>query len=165
MARPGTLGIRGRRVAILIADRVEGAATVYAALAEAGAVPRYVGAKLGIVRQGDDERLAVDVTMEAAPAVLFDALVLPDAADALANDGQAAEFIKDQYRHCKPILALGSAEALLEGAGAFPKLPSGEPDDACTVAPLKEVDRAIRQFIAALERHRNYDRETERPAV
>ena len=49
-------------------------------------------------------------------SVLYDALVLPEGAeavDALRADGHTLEFIKDQYRHCKPILALGASEQLL----------------------------------------------------
>ena len=51
------------------------------------------------------------------PSVLFDAVVVPDgeeAAERLALLGQALEFIKDQYRHCKPILMLGAGR---EGGG------------------------------------------------
>ena len=62
--------------------------------------------------------IEVDVSLEAAPAVLYDALVLPDGADAinaLRADGRTLEFIKDQYRHCKPILALGASDAASEG--------------------------------------------------
>jgi hypothetical protein len=54
----------------------------------------------------------IDISLEAAPAVLYDALVLPSGADAvttLGGDGRTLEFIKDQYRHCKPTLALGES--------------------------------------------------------
>jgi Zn-dependent M28 family amino/carboxypeptidase len=41
---------------------------------------------------------------------------------------QAGEFVKEQYRHCKPILALGASSSLLEGSGASRKLPDGSDD-------------------------------------
>src|SRR5687767_4374441 len=51
-ARPGTQGIKTRRIAILVADGVDGAAALrmHQALTEQGAVPRFVGIKLGAVR-------------------------------------------------------------------------------------------------------------------
>ena len=55
--------------------------------------------------------------MENEPAVPFDALVLPDGAagvKALQKVGQTLEFIKDKYRHCKTILALGESRVLLQ---------------------------------------------------
>ena len=60
------------------------------------------------------------MTLETMPSVLFDALVVPGgagAAQALGALGHALEFVKDQYRHCKPILAIGAGSALLENAG------------------------------------------------
>ena len=52
------------------------------------------------------------------PSVLFDAAVVPDgagAADRLSALGHAREFLKDQYRHCKPILMLGAGERVAAG--------------------------------------------------
>ena len=101
------------------------------ALFEAGAVPRLVGQRIGPFVTAEGETLQADASMENEPAPLFDALVLPDgerAVKALAVDGRAAEFVKEQYRHCKPILALGASSSLLEGAGASKMLPDGSED-------------------------------------
>lgn len=46
-------------------------------LAARGAVPRYVGARLGAVKTAEGEAIEVDVTMETMPSVLFDALIVP----------------------------------------------------------------------------------------
>lgn len=65
-------------------------------------MPRYVGVTLGPVEGDDGPTLEADATLEAAPSVLFDALVLPGGAQAvetLAKAGQTMEFVKDQYRH------------------------------------------------------------------
>ena len=59
-------------------------------------------------------------TLETMPSVLFDAVVVPDgeeAAKRLAALGQALEFLKDQYRHCKPILMLGAGRKVVEARG------------------------------------------------
>jgi catalase len=64
-ARPGDGSIAGRRVALLAADGVGGAAVgaLYDALSLAGAVPRYVGARLGVVRTAEGDELPVEVTI------------------------------------------------------------------------------------------------------
>ena len=85
-----------------------------------------------------------------------------EAAQALTSLGQAVEFVKDQYRHCKAILALGAGTALLEEA----KLPLGGDDPALVVGRTgADARTATRAFAAALARHRNWDRATDPPAV
>jgi catalase len=170
-ARPGDGSIRTRRVAILVADGVDGAAAaaLHAGLAKLGAVPRYVGARLGTVQTEAEAALDVEVTLETMPSVLFDALAIPGGKKAvtqLANIGHALEFIKDQYRHAKPILALGAAAALVENAGVPTVLPSGKPDPGILVAgadtPASEV---LPSFVKAIARHRHHERELDPPSV
>src|SRR6476620_7429164 len=83
MARPGDGSIAARRVALLVADGADAAslATIAAALVAAGAVPRLVGATLGEVALAGGARQA-DTTVAAMPSVLWDAVVIPDGADA-----------------------------------------------------------------------------------
>jgi catalase len=168
-ARPGGAGIRARRVAILVAHGVAagGAAEVHRALRAAGAVPRYVGSRLGPI-EGDDGRLDVEASLEAAPAVLFDALVLPhgeEAVAALTLDGHAIDFLKEQYRHCKPILVLGHGAKLLEAAGIAETLPGGEPDPGLVLAPGGRAEPVLADFIRAIARHRHFQRETDPPVI
>jgi catalase len=170
LSRPGDGGIRTRRVAIIVADGVEGdsARRMHVELLRLGAVPRFVGMRLGSVSTTGGDPIDVEVTTETTPAVLYDALVLPDGADAvvqLANLGQALEFIKDQFRHCKPILALGASETLLEGAGASPFLPSGEPDPGVLLAPAGFSKEVLSRFVEAIGRHRHFERYGDPPRV
>ncbi|MDF3020947.1 MAG: Catalase [Steroidobacteraceae bacterium] len=162
MSRPGDGGIRTRRIAILVAEGVDGDSLIelHDALLDAGAVPRYVAPRMGTY--GDIE---VEVTLEAAPSVLFDAVVLPDgdAASALSRVGHALEFVKDQYRHCKPILVLGSGERLLEAAGIPAELPDGKPDPGLLLSPDAKAMTA--KFIAAIAKHRHFERQTDPPRV
>ena len=78
-ARPGDGGIRTRRIAILVADGIDGEAVkaLHAGLLEAGAVPRIVGARLGQVNTEQGDAIDVEVTLETGPAVLYDALAVP----------------------------------------------------------------------------------------
>ncbi|MCL4183382.1 MAG: catalase HPII, partial [Burkholderiaceae bacterium] len=146
---------------------------VYDALIEAGAVPRYVGARLGAVRAADGAAIAVETTLEAMPSVLWDAVVLPDgeaAQPALLSLGQALEFVKDQYRHCKPLLVLGMARSILDAVGIGTTLPDGEDDPGVVLLQGDErrnggLDDALSRFVAALARHRIFERETDPPPV
>jgi catalase len=170
MALPGDGGIATRKVAILIAEGLEGSSisNILAALTEAGAVTRLLSGRLGTLRSADGAPFEVDATLENSPAVLFDALVLPDGMDAverLAKDGHTLEFLKDQYRHCKSILVLGAAAKLLKKAGIFEVLPSGEPDPGLLVAQSGGRDSAVKRFISAIARHRHPERDTDPPLI
>jgi catalase len=170
-ARPGDGSIRARRVAIFVADGVKSQALTDLAsqLTAGGAVPRFVGSRLGRVAVGGDSAaLEVDASFEATPSVLFDAVVLPDGAEAvraLAADGRAVEFVKDQYRHCKPILILGAASALIEKAGIPMALPSGKRDPGLISVKPDGAGEGAADFIKALGSHRQFARETDPPRV
>jgi catalase len=167
-ARPGDGSIRTRRVAILVADGCDGEALASLAsrLTSEGAVPRFVSTALGAVQPASVDAIEVDVSLEAAPAVLYDALVLPDGDDAISAlraDGRTLEFIKDQYRHCKPILALGAGEKLLRACGVDAALPDGQADPGLIIA--SEPSAATDDFVAAIAKHRHFARETDPPRV
>ena len=169
LARPGQNGIGTRRIAILVADGIVGESItrIHEALASQGAVPRYVGGKLGALKTHTGDSIEVEVTLEAAPSVLWDASVLPDgqdAVDALGANGQALEFIKDQYRHCKPILAFGVGSSLLGKAAIPGTLPSGEDDPGLLLSSSNEAN-AVRSFVDAILKHRHFERETDPPRV
>ena len=165
-ARPGDGRIAGRKVAILVAAGVDGAGAmaVHRALTAQGAVPRIVAARLGPVESATGEALQPDATLETMPSCLFDAVLIPDGAGsaaALSSLGHAVEFVKDQYRHCKAILALGAARALLEKA----TLPLDKDDTALIVASPGKAGPATKAFLAALAKHRNWDRAMDPPPV
>ncbi|MBA3640747.1 MAG: catalase, partial [Acidobacteria bacterium] len=164
-ARPGDGSIRARRVAILVADGCDGAPLVALAnrLTAEGAVPRFVSTTLGSVKPMAGDPIEVDVSFEAAPSVLYDAIVLPDGPDAvreLRADGRTLEFIKDQYRHCKPLMAWGAGAGLLTACG----IPTDESDPGLIVAAADSPD-ATDQFVAAMAKHRHFGRETDPPRV
>ena len=167
--RPGRQSIATRRIAILVADGVDGAGAtaLHEALAAQGAVPRFVGVKLGKVQAAGGSTLDVEISMETAPAPVWDAMAVPDgdaSAAALSASGHAKEFLKDQYRHCKPILLLGAAAALLDAAGVPPTLPDGGADEALLVGG-EDAGAAVQAFAEAIARHRNFARDTDPPRV
>jgi catalase len=165
-ARPGDGSIRTRRIAILVADGVDGKSlmTIHRQLTEAGAVPRFVGIRLGTITGSAGEAIEVDATLETAPSVLFDAVVLPDGTDAAAaliKDGHSLEFLKDQFRHCKTILALGSGSELLDKASIV-----AEDTDSGVIRTSAPVSSEIVQtFVTAIAKHRHFERDSDPPAV
>jgi catalase len=170
LARPGLEDIKTRRIALLVANGVEDAALrqLHSALTARGAVPRFVGATLGQVEGATGDALDVEISLETGPSVLYDAVVVPDGESAikeLAQLGHALEFLKDQYRHCKPIFAIGAASALLEGAGIWTTLPDGTSDPGVLHCEADDVDDALERFVQAIVKHRHYERETDPPRV
>jgi catalase len=169
-ARPGDGSVKTRRVAVLVADGVDGESlsALHTLLSGAGAVPRFVGIRLGRVKPATGDPIEVEVTMEAAPAVLFDALVIPDGAKAIATlaaVGHTAEFIKDQFRHCKPILVIGEGAALLEKAGVSLKLPDGGVDPGLIITESQQIAQGTTAFMAAIGKHRTFERQIDPPPV
>lgn len=169
-ALPGRVGIRTRKVALIIAEGVkaEPVAMMAAALTEAGAVPKLLSSRLGTVRSMDGQEFNVDATLENMPSVLFDAVVLPDgdaAVKRLASDGHTMEFIKDQYRHGKTIFVGAASAQLLAKAGIAPKLPSGKQDSGVIVSTPALLEDQVGEFIAAIGKHRHAGRDQDPPAV
>ena len=169
-ALPGDGGIATRKIAILLADGIESEpiTDLIEALDGAGAVTRLLGNRLGSVRSEDGEPLEIDATLENSPAVLFDALVLPggtEGVDALCLDGHTLEFVKDQYRHCKTILALGDSAKILSKVGIPFTLPSGDADPGLLIEGQEGMDAHTQSFIAAIGRHRHVERDRDPPLV
>jgi catalase len=170
LSRPGETGIRTRRVAIFVANGVDAnmVRTIYADLLANGAVPRLVGSMLGKVKSSDGALLDVEISFEAGPSVLYDAVVVPDGQDAielLSRDGHALEFLRDQYRHCKPILAIGAAAALLDKASIPATLPDQSDDSGLIAAESGAMAQGLEAFKTALAGHRSFERETDPPRV
>jgi catalase len=169
-AHPGDGSIRSRRIAIFVADGIDGdaAQTLHEGLANQGAVPRYIGPRLGTVTTDTGDGLEVEGTFETLPSVLFDAMAVPGGKTAivtLGNVGQALEFIKDQYRHAKPILALAEGADLVENAGAPAMLPGGGQDPGMLVDRKASASDMLVHFIKAIAKHRHHEREMDPPAL
>lgn len=163
-ALPGDGGIRSRRVAVLVADGVDGRSVASArhALQAAGATVHLIAPRLGPVKPVKGEGFDATGTLENSAPVLFDGLVLPDGTAGLERLGgrfEVADFIASQYRHGKTILAIGGASSLLGLAGVPAMLDDGQPDPGLVIAPQGQAERAMAQFIAGLGRHRHPERE------
>jgi catalase len=163
-ALPGDGGVRSRSVAILVADGVDGAsiAIVQAALLAAGAKVHLIAARLGPVQAASGKPFEATGTLENSAPVLFDGLVLPDGAAGVKVLGARVEvmdFISNQYRHGKTILAFGASKALLDKGGIEMIMRTGEQDPGILMDEPEKAEQAIQRFITALGKHRHPERE------
>ncbi len=162
LARPGDGSIAGRKVAILVAPGSDGKAarSVQKALLERGAVGRLVASRIGPVVLADGTAADADASTENSPGFLFDGLVVTggDGVAALQRDDHVGDFIRDQYRHCKPILALGAATQLLDAA-LPPTAPGGPVADPALIRSEAGAPADIDAFLMALSAPRDFSRE------
>jgi len=170
MALPGNGDISTRKVAIIVANGMESdtISSLIDALSEAGAVTRLLSSRLGTVMSESGEAFEVDATFENSPCVLFDALVLPAGPEALSmliSDGRTLDFVKDQYRHCKTLLVLGSSSELLAKAGIPFTLPSGDADPGLLIEAQDDSYASPEAFIKAMGKHRHPARDQDPPSV
>lgn len=166
-ALPGECGIRTRHIAILVADGVhrESIAAIHAAIVSEGAVVHLVGPRVGKFITADGKEIEADRSMENSPSVLFDALVLPDgdkAVEMLARDGHTMEYMKDQFRHCKTILAIGASSTLLDNAGI---LAVAKKDPGILLTTPDKAAEAASAFILAVKSHRHVSRDSDPPKL
>ena len=160
-ALPGDGGIKTRQIAFVVADGVSGAAcaTVHAALCAQGAVVHFVGPRIGQFTADDGTVIEADMSLENAPSVLFDALVLPDgdkAVSALIDNALMLEYVRDQYRHCKSLFALGASRLILEVAG----VPAADSEDRGVICvESDDAPSGVSRFSAAVAKHRHFVRE------
>ncbi len=159
--------IKTRRVAVLAADGVDGAAVqaMKAALTAAGAEVKIVSQFLGTITAADGSTIEVDKTFRNSPSVTFDAVYVPGGAASVATlqqIGDAVHFVNEAFMHCKPIAAAGEGATLLAGTGLAldPAAPSKQPADLgiVLVAAGGDQAQAAPAFIAAIGQHRFFNR-------
>ena len=170
MARPGDGSIAGRKVAILIAPGSDGTApqAVQKALLEGGAVGRLIASRIGPVVLADGSQMDADASTENSPGFLFDAVVIAGGAagvQALEVDDLVGDFIRDQYRHCKPILAVAEASALVDKALAGGGFPVPGDEDPALVRSAQGEKADLEAFLQSLGAPRNFAREAAKDAV
>lgn len=114
-------GLKGRHVAILAADGVDGAQLggPRKALSDAGVTADVLAAHGGELRDASGASVRVDRTLEICHASDYDALVIPggrQAMDALGGEQRAVQFVKEFMAADKPVAAIGDGVRLLIAA-------------------------------------------------
>ena len=86
----------------------------------------------------------------------------------VAGEASALLFVREAYKHCKAIAAVGAGVGLLSVAGlgdnGAPQDNGGTAstlgaDEAIAVGADAELPRVTARFLRAIGRHRNWDRE------
>jgi protease I len=118
--------LHGKRVAILATDGFEQdeLASPRQALLDAGAVAEIVSLKGGMIKGWKHtdwgDQFKVDRTLDGASPHEYDALVLPGGVmnpDKLRANTDAVEFVRDFFRHGKPVAAICHGPWTLINAG------------------------------------------------
>ncbi|WP_246157740.1 catalase [Catellatospora sichuanensis] len=175
---PGSSGVVGRKVAVLVADGVDaGVETVRDALTLDGAVVELLGLVDGTVTVSTGGALPVTRAMNTVASVLYDCVVVADgdaAVDLLVNDGCAVHFVAEAYKHGKAVGVLGVGDRLVQAArlpvyeasdrvaGPPSKPAAGALDGVVFLAPGKVADGTfLTELSAAIAAHRHFDRPVE----
>jgi len=162
--------VRSRRVAVLVADGVDGVGLrrVLSALRDREAVVEVLAVTDGVVRDADGEDVSVDRAITTMASVLYDAVVVPDGVRALAEDGDATHFVAQAFKHAKPVAAFGSGIGLLHHAGVHgvrlaedTSVVTDQGVVTTTVAAGDLTDGFADAFVAELRQHRAWQRRTE----
>ncbi|HEU0086163.1 MAG TPA: catalase [Pseudonocardiaceae bacterium] len=164
--------VASRKVAILVADGVDGSAVALAeALRERGAVPELLAPVAGAVRGAGGEDVAVDRAISTMASVVYDAVVVPGGADSvrtLSGDGYAVHFVAEAIKHAKAVGALGAGVSLVERAAAGVVRVAGQDGSvtgdhgviSAAGADGTVPDEFVDAFCTALGQHRAWDRDT-----
>ncbi|MGC5360837.1 catalase [Streptomyces sp. DT24] len=158
----GDGSIDTRQIAILVTDGVDGAqvTAVKEALTARGAVAELLAPQDGTVETGQGEKLKVDRALPTVAAVLYDAVVLPHGA--VFTDDPVRRFVRNAYRHGKPIGGYGEGATalgtLLPAAVAAPATGDAPAVRDGVVSAASGGDAFRTAFAEAVGAHRHWGR-------
>jgi catalase len=117
----------GRKLGFLVSDGSDTALlkALKAALDKAGATYEIIAPKVMGVEASDGSWIEADQMIDGGPSVLYDAVVLLPAAEAmddLLQESAARDFVADAFAHCKFIGYVESALPLFEKSASPPKI-------------------------------------------
>jgi len=165
-------GIKTRKVAILAGDGVDDADLngVKKALIEAGAQAKIVAPRLGMLRSAKGADIHIDFSFLTSSSVLFDAIYIPGgdkSIQALQQEDDAVEFVKEAYKHCKTIAATGAGGRFVRMACLGRDLAGGSEhegvqnteDEGFIIGKENDTRGVASKFINAMAHHRHWARE------
>lgn len=165
MANSRTDSIRGRKVAVLVANDVDSTTieTLHAALLAAGATLKMIAPHLGEIRSNTGKILKVDHSLPTVGSVQFDAVYVAGGAksvDQLCKNAHALLFVKEAYKHGKAIAATDHGVMLIDKAAASADTPNAAFQGPGVITAAGEIatDNFIERFIAAIAKHRMPER-------
>ena len=166
--------IKSRKVAILVADGVDGQSIrdMKTALERAGAQALILAEHSGSVTTTTNEAIFIDYSMAAMPSVMFDAVFIPDGeqnVSALLRCSKAIVFLLEAYKHGKAIAVMTDGQKILTGLSiaSEPTIDASAPLPEGIIAATKNAKLAdiAKDFIAAIAQHRHWARSSYRSAI
>ena len=157
-------GIRTRRVAMLALPGVRYAEmdAIRTALCGQGAQVDVVSLALGPMISAEEHPVDVDKTFLTTASVLYDAVVIPGGPSAklLASNADALHFVRESFRHAKPIGATNEGIDVLTAA-ALPgvELARGKGGRGVVIARTDDLAAFASSFIEAMRAHRHFGRD------
>ncbi|WP_325346208.1 catalase [Xylophilus sp.] len=161
-----------RRVAVLVHDGVDalGLRPLLQKLAQIGLDVRVVGPRVGSVTTAGGRRFEVPYSFATLPSVQADAVLVAGGAEsaaALAASGEAVLYVREAYKHAKPVAVIDDGAALL---GALGIAAGGSAQDVARAHPgvlvgsvhgdvqADAVAAFAQSFTDSLRVHRYWDR-------
>lgn len=135
-----------------------------AALKTAGAVPKVLSVHLGQLKAAGGDAVQVDDLIVTMPSVVFDAVYAPRGSAgiaALKASPDAVYFVREAYKHLKPIGAQGEGADLLSAAGV---LRTGATSPGVTISGSEPAASFANQFMADIAVHRHWNRDKDMAA-
>ncbi|WP_127132518.1 catalase [Pseudoflavitalea rhizosphaerae] len=162
--------IKGRKIAILVADGVDSVAveSMLTTLQKEGAVGELIAPRFGLVQSAGKGELLADKSLLTTASVFYDAVFVPGGANSVAfleADADAVHFLDEAYRHCKVIAADPDALQVLKATRFGRKFPEAVTADMPIEAGIilnSDRTQLEKQFITAVSQHRVWEREDER---
>ncbi|HEY8375512.1 MAG TPA: catalase, partial [Nannocystis sp.] len=161
--------IRTRKIAVLVADGVEGnqVEAMRSALTAEGAYVEVVAPTLAVIKRADGKTIAPDNSLLTASSVMYDAIYVPGGPKSVATlkqQGRAIHFINEAYSHYKTIAATDEGIDLLLASGIGAKDEAELLKTAGVVGSRKAGDtkKVAKEFASAIAAHRHWEREVER---
>jgi catalase len=164
---------KGTKVAILLADGFEdGHVKLVKDAIEAAGASAMIVAKTGKVKGASGKDMVVDKMFVTTTSVVFDGVFVAGgaaSAAALAGEGMAGHFVREAFKHGKPVAALGDGVELL-----LPLEPAGAKLAAKASTDLRAEGGVVTQrgapsgtafgdaFVAAIAEHRHWDRDVDK---
>jgi catalase len=158
-------GIATLRVAVLLADGYDrnDVSMMRKALEAGGAWVKIVAPQLGTIPSHHDA-VDADFSFRTGDSVLFDAIYIPGgrkSVDALKRHAEVGDFVRDSWRHCKPIAASGAGVELLAGLPGTTSATGRLKGAHGVVVTAGKANEAMAEaFVQAIASGRHWARET-----
>ncbi|WP_132052318.1 catalase [Pseudocnuella soli] len=165
--------IKSRKVAILIEDGFDGKALdeIKGMLEKAGATCEVISKAQGQRKAATGADVQTDKSHVTTGSIMYDAVLIPggrQSVDSMKKMGKVLHFIREAYKHCKPIAAIGEGVELVEACQLPEQMVFEQAQtDKGLVSSAKGGDAAEvgRQFIEAIKKHRHWEREENKELI